>query len=136
MFPELIGIDHIHVYVKDREKAAAWYKDVLGFVVNKELEVWAKDKHGPLTIEDPGGNIHLALFYVENHTPSTAIAFKADGKAFLEWKSYLEKAGILLRCADHQISWSLYFNDLDGNMHEITTYQYQYVSDSLSEIKT
>ena len=136
MLPELNGIDHVHVYVPNRERAAAWYKEVLGFTINNDLKVWAEDEHGPLTIEDPTGKIHLALFAVENHTPSTAIAFKANGKEFLEWKLYLEKENILLRCTDHKLSWSLYFNDLDKNMHEITTYQHDYVSEHLDQKET
>jgi catechol 2,3-dioxygenase len=132
MPPKLDGFDHIHVYVPNRERAATWYKEVLGFTINRNLEIWAEDEHGPLTIEDSTGKIHLALFKVENHTPSTAIAFKASGQEFIEWKSHLEKENMLLRCADHKLSWSLYFNDLDKNMHEITTYQHDYVSEHMN----
>lgn len=136
MIPPLNGFDHIHVYVSNREIAAAWYEKVLGFKISKTLEVWAKDQHGPLTIEDPTGKIHLALFSRDNLIPSTAVAFNANGKEFLEWKSYLEQQNILLRCSDHKIAWSLYFNDLDKNMHEITTYQYDYVSSYLDKKPT
>lgn len=131
MLPELDGFDHIHLYVSNREKAAAWYEKVLGFKINEMLAVWAKNEQGPLTIEDPTGKIHLALFNSDDFTPSTAIAFKCNGKEFLEWKTYLEKQDILMRCTDHKIAWSVYFNDLDGHMHEITTYQYDYVSSRL-----
>jgi len=129
MPPKLNGLDHIHVYVSSREKAAEWYKKVLGFTVTKKLEVWAEDKNGPLTIEDSTGNIHLALFEVENPIPSAAIAFKANGKEFLDWKLYLEKENLLPGCVDHSLSWSLYFSDLDGNKHEITSYEYKYISE-------
>jgi len=131
MFPKLDGIDHIHVYVSDREAAANWYEKYLGFKVNATFKFWAEDEHGPLTIEDPAGQIHLALFKTENLTPSTAIAFKTDGSGFLGWKSHLEEANLILRCSDHTKSWSLYFNDLDGNMHEITTYDHDFVSGQL-----
>ena len=131
MLPELDGIDHVHVYVKDREQAAAWYEKVLGFKMSESLALWANDEQGPLTIEDPTGKIHLALFATDNLIPSTAIAFKSGGREFLQWKSYLEKENMLIRCADHDIAWSAYFNDLDGNMHEITTYEYDYVSSRL-----
>ncbi len=30
MAPALIGIDHVHVLVRDRRAATAWYRDVLG----------------------------------------------------------------------------------------------------------
>ena len=133
MLPVLDGIDHIHVYVSDREKAAAWYARVMGFKVKKDLAFWAEDEKGPLTIEDTKARIHLALFSSDDFVPSTNVAFKTDGREFLAWKSHLEKEQILLRCTDHQISWSLYFNDLDKNMHEITTYQYNYVAAYLNK---
>ncbi len=133
MIPKLDGIDHVHVYVPNREKAAIWYKDVLGFSVSESLAIWAENEQGPLTIEDPSGKIHLALFNSDDFVPSTAIAFKTNGREFLTWKSYLEQKDILLRCTDHTLAWSLYFNDLDGNMHEITTYDYDHVAGNLED---
>jgi catechol-2,3-dioxygenase len=131
MLPELDGIDHIHVYVSNREKAADWYEDVLGFRVSAPLAVWARNEQGPLTIEDQSGKIHLALFKSNDFIPSTAIAFKTNAIEFLKWKLHLEKENILIRCTDHKIAWSVYFNDLDGNMHEITTYEYDHVTSSI-----
>lgn len=129
MIPTLDGLDHIHLYVKDREAAALWYEQVLGFGVVEALAVWAENPAGPLTIEDPTGKIHLALFTADaDFKPSTAIAMGSDAINFLAWKSYLEGRGMLLRCTDHKVAWSVYFNDLDGNMHEITTYEYAKVA--------
>ena len=134
MFPKLDGIDHIHVYVSDRKEAAIWYEKNLGFKMNPTDNFWAENEQSPLMIEDQEGKIHLALFKTENLIPSTAIAFKTDSSGFLAWKSHLEEADLLLRCSDHTNSWSLYFNDLDGNMHEITTYDYDYVSGQLKSV--
>ena len=132
MLPKLNGFDHIHVYVLNRKKAAEWYKNVLGFTIVKSLRVWAEDDNGPLTIQDPFGKIHLALFRKRgNFTPLTAIAFNADGREFLKWKDWLKNQNILLRCSDHKVAWSIYFKDLYGNSHEITTYEYDYVSSQL-----
>lgn len=131
MFPDLDGFDHIHVYVANREKAATWFEQVLGFRVNIMLLPWADNVHGPLTIEDPTGKIHLALFTSDEFIPQTAIAFRADGKGFLGWKSYLEEQKLLLRCTNHKVAWSVYFSDPDQNMYEITTYEHDYVSDRL-----
>ena len=62
----------------------------------KSLALWAKDDDGPLTIKDPSGKIHLALFkQIDNFRPSTAIAFNATGKEFLEWKNHLKKQNLL-----------------------------------------
>jgi len=131
MLPKLNGIDHIHVYVPNREEAAEWYKDVLGFTVVESLSFWSENDNGPLTIQDPMGKIHLALFQQDNFTPSTAIAFGADGKEFLEWKAHLEEQDLLVRFTDHKVAWSVYFKDPYGNSHEITTFQYNYVASQL-----
>ncbi len=128
--PKLTGIDHIHIYVSDRTAAGEWYREKLGFSVVDELKIWA-DEHGPLTLQDATGKIHLALFQRESFTASTALAMAADGENFLAWKTHLEAHGLLMRCADHRVSWSLYFKDPDDNLHEITTYQYDYVSGHL-----
>jgi len=121
MSPKLTGIDHIHLYVPNKQKAADWYAKFLGFQIVESLLSWNTDQ-GPLTIEDQSGQIHLALFQREHYSPSTAIAFKATGEAFLAWKSYLEEHDLLQRCSDHSHSWSLYFTDPFRHMHEITTY--------------
>ncbi|MEQ8691404.1 MAG: VOC family protein [Pseudomonadales bacterium] len=128
---QLTGIDHVHVYVPDREKSAAWFHEVLGFKVEESLRVWAVDG-GPLTIGDESGKIHLALFERNEFVPSMAIAFGADAKNFLEWKRVLESKDILDRCADHDLAWSLYFHDPYKNMYEITTYEHAAVSEALN----
>ena len=51
MTPMLNGFDHVHVYVRDREGAAKWYAQVLGFTPVEKLMVWAVDG-GPLTLAD------------------------------------------------------------------------------------
>ncbi len=131
MTPKLQGIDHVHVYVSDRAKAARWYQHVMGFVVNSTFEVWAEDPLGPLTIEDPSSQIHLALFQREDFHPTSTIAFKVAGEEFLEWRSLLEKHGLSVRCSDHDLAWSMYFSDPDGNSHEITTYDHELVRNEM-----
>ena len=126
----LTGIDHIHVYVPNREEAAVWFSEVLGFKVEESLREWAVDG-GPLTIGDDSGKIHLALFEKSEFVPSTAIAFGADAKNFLIWKRLLESKGILIRCTDHKLAWSLYFHDPYKNMYEITTYEHSAVAEVL-----
>lgn len=133
MAPKLQGIDHVHVYVSDRAKAAQWYSEIMGFVTNAEFETWAEDPLGPLTIEDASGLIHLALFQREQFHPTSTIAFKASGESFLEWKQLLEQHGLSVRCSDHDLAWSMYFNDPDGNTHEITTYDHDWVRSKMSD---
>ncbi len=124
---KLDGIDHIHVYVSDRDAAAAWFDDVLGLKVEEAFKVWAVEG-GPLTIGDESGAIHIALFEREKFTPSSAIAFRADASNFLRWKEHLEGKGILERCVDHDLAWSLYFSDPYGNSYEITSYDHEAIS--------
>lgn len=130
MPPKLTGIDHVHVYVPDRDEAAKWYEDVLGFTAVELFKVWA-DETGPLTLEDSTGKVHIALFQRADFAVSTNIAFGARGAEFLEWKSFLEARGLEVRCSDHALAWSIYFNDPYGNMHEITTYDHEFVAIAL-----
>jgi catechol 2,3-dioxygenase-like lactoylglutathione lyase family enzyme len=130
MVPTLTGIDHIHIYSKDREKAALWFQQTLGFKINEDLRFWATNNKGPLTVEDSCGRIHLALFNSDDFTPSTAVAFGCDGKSFLQWKAYLEASNLLNRCTDHKVTWSLYFSDPDGNSYEITSFDHEFITAS------
>lgn len=130
VIPTLNGIDHIHVYVKNRDRAEEWYRSVLDLRRVEALMLWAVDG-GPLTLENPQGNVHLALFERDDHPGSTAIAFGTGGEEFLAWKLHLEDRGLELRVTDHKLAYSLYFNDPDSNMHEITTYDRDYVAERL-----
>ncbi len=131
MMPRLNGIDHVHIYVANWGEAEKWYQTVFGFTRVDALMGWAV-KNGPLTIENPEGNIHLALFEKESHPNTSAIAFGASGEEFLAWKAHLESHGLELRLTDHKMAYSLYFSDLWGNLHEITTYERDYVAKHLA----
>jgi catechol 2,3-dioxygenase len=131
MTPKLDGIDHIHVYVPDWTAAEDWYRSVLGFGRVDALMVWAVDG-GPLTLENPEGNVHLALFEKASHPDTSAIAFGASGEEFLAWKAHLQRHQLELRISDHDLAYSLYFSDPWGNLHEITTYERDYVAENLA----
>ncbi len=122
MAPRFNGIDHIHINVSDRALAENWYTTVLGFRRVPELEFWATDG-GPLTLIDDGGHVHLALFESSN-IQNTTVALNASSTDFAAWITHLAKHGINVKPVDHQVSWSLYFRDIDGNPFEITTYEY------------
>lgn len=130
MTPKLSGIDHVHVYVKNWADAEAWYQSVLGFKRIEKFMVWAVD-NGPLTLENAEGNVHLALFERNDHPDTSAIAFGASGEEFMSWKQHLKGQGLELRISDHDLAYSLYFSDPWGNLHEITTYERDYVADKL-----
>lgn len=130
MIPELKGIDHVHVNVKNWSEAQAWYGTVLGFKPVEKLMAWAVE-NGPLTLADPSGKVHLALFQ-SDAPPDATVAFGASGEQFLAWRTHLENHSLEVRLADHQLSWSMYFCDPFENMYEITTYEYDFVSEKLS----
>lgn len=130
MTPILNGIDHVHVYVASWDDAEKWYADVLGMQRVEALMPWAV-KGGPLTLGNADGNVHLALFERDNPSGSTAIAFGTSGEEFLAWKKHLEHKELDLRVTDHKLAYSLYFNDPDQNMHEITTYDHDFVVEHL-----
>lgn len=124
MPPALQRIDHVHVFVADRAAAETWYAEVLGLTRMAELEFWA-ESGGPLTISDTSNAIHIALFERPNEKCRSTIALAANAEDFLAWRAHL--AAVLARppkVEDHEVSWSLYFNDPDGNPYEITSYEY------------
>jgi catechol-2,3-dioxygenase len=128
MTPLLERIDHIHVHVADREVAEHWYAGVLGLSRVPELERWAAGG-GPLTIANEAGTIHLALFERKPQPSRSTVAFGVTAAEFVAWRTHL--VGALVEpptVEDHELSWSLYFCDPDGNPYEITTYEYAAVT--------
>ena len=49
------GIDHVELFVPDRQEAAKWFEEVLGLVVVPGLEIWADEEGGPLMISCRAG---------------------------------------------------------------------------------
>ena len=67
------------------------------------------------------------MFEREKFEKLTSLAFRTDGENYLLWRKQLNDKGFLKREADHQVTWSLYFEDPFGHSHEITTYDYDLV---------
>ena len=125
---QLEGIDHVALSVRDVERSAQWYMDVLGFEPRYE-RLW----NGIPTFIAKGTTA-IALFPARNHdskkTPAHAasmdmlhLAFRADRKNFLAAQRELKERGIKFEFQDHEISQSIYFHDPDGHELEITTYE-------------
>ena len=133
---ELEGIDHVAMSVRDIERAAQWYIDVLGF---KRLHEGMWDGV-PVFIGK--GTTALALFPVRSRASSAKVAtvaestssrpadirmlhlaMRADHKNFLAAQEELKRRGIKFEFQDHEISHSIYFRDPDGHALEITTYE-------------
>jgi len=124
MIPGIQRFDHIHVYVTDRMASETWYRDVLGFVRKDALESWAVP-HGPLMLQNPTGEVMLALFEQPGQASRSTIAFGVSGNEFTKWLVHLAQVlGRELAPVDHGLAWSIYFTDLDSNPFEITTYDY------------
>ena len=122
MPPMLERIDHIHIFVADRAASERWYLDVLGFSRAPELAFWALDG-GPLTLQDTSGSVHLALFEQPPQPCRSTIALAVSEAEFIAWQAHLSTVlGRPIPAVDHQVSWSLYFADPDGNPYEITSY--------------
>ena len=81
-------LDHVHIRVPDRAKAANWYAEHLGFEPVAASDFWAKGiEGGPLHISADGGETGLALFGVSEGHPmvlqQTGVAFSVDADTFL-----------------------------------------------------
>ena len=127
MIPAFDRIDHIHLYAANRNQAEQWYGDVMGFTRMPELEFWAEG--GPLTLTNSSGTVHIALFEAAPQPCRSVVALSVGAQEFVDWRQHL--VGKLKRPVepeDHQVAWSLYFADPDGNPWEITTYQHAVVA--------
>ena len=124
---EVEGIDHVALSVRDVERAAQWYIDVLGF--ERKFEgAW---DGVPVFIGK--GTTALALFPVRSNERSTSggqaeirmlhLAMRANRKNFVAAQDELKRRGIKFDFQDHEISHSIYFRDPDGHQLEITTYE-------------
>lgn len=130
------GIDHVALTVPDRHEAAEWYGDVLGLDSLDEYEMWA-DRGGPLVVSSDGGRTMLALFDGESGDSGPRhLAFRTDGAGFIE---FLDRLGDLADVdaegredvVDHDLSFSVYFQDPYGHRFEVTTYDYDHVAAAL-----
>jgi catechol 2,3-dioxygenase-like lactoylglutathione lyase family enzyme len=122
---ELEGIDHIAMGVRDVQRSAKWYIDVLGF------ERLHKGMWNDVPTFIGKGNTGIALFPATQEPKTSGqreikmlhLAFRADRKNFHFAQRELENHGIKFEFQDHEIAHSIYFRDPDGHALEITTYE-------------
>jgi len=124
---ELEGIDHVALAVRDVDRAARFYIELLGFEPRHE-GMWSGV---PKFVGK--GRTALALFPAQEKALPPAsrgerigmlhLAFRASRSQFAAAQADLETRGISFHFQDHEISHSIYFQDVDGNELEITTYE-------------
>jgi len=124
---DLEGIDHVALSVRDVERSAQWYIDVLGFERRHE-GMW---DGSPVFIGE--GTTSIALFPTKSNARSKSsargdvrmlhLALRANRENFLVAREELKRRGIKFEFEDHEISHSIYFSDPDGHKLEITTYE-------------
>lgn len=139
-------LDHVHIRVPDREEAATWYAEHLGFEPVEKYEFWATAfEGGPLQISADGGETMLALFEASDSHPmipqETGVAFSVEAEAFIAFANALPNgvhspAGRpLVRgdLIDFDLCWAFDLADPWGNSYELNCYEYDRVSVDLVE---
>jgi catechol 2,3-dioxygenase-like lactoylglutathione lyase family enzyme len=130
-------LDHVHLRVPDREAAAAWYAEHLGFEPVERFTFWAEGfEGGPLQMSADGGRTTLALFEAGDGHPMvaqvTGVAFSVDAETFTAFARSLPgelrgddgrpiEADDLI---DFDLCWAYDFADPWGNRFELNCYEY------------
>jgi catechol 2,3-dioxygenase-like lactoylglutathione lyase family enzyme len=121
------GLDHVAIGVADIERSRRFYEDVVG--LERVFEEWDV----PVVMAARGSGV--AIFDRELHPSPTPdeveppavrilhIAFRLDRAGFDAAQTELAERGVGNRFSDHGLSHSLYFNDPDGHLLELTTYE-------------
>ena len=139
-------LDHVHIRVPDREAAARWYAEHLGFEPVERFEFWAKGfEGGPLQISADGGKTMLALFEATDGHPmipqQTGVAFSLDADAFIAFARSLPgeingPSGQPLEVGDvvdFDMCWAYNMADPWGNQYELNCYEYERIKTELIE---
>jgi catechol-2,3-dioxygenase len=116
-------LNHAVLYVRDAERAAAFYREAFGFEVVGQLP-------GAVFMKAAGTENHhdLGLFSVGPEAPLPEqgrvglyhLAWEVDTIADLAaGAEQLRKLGALVGASDHGVSKSLYGKDPDGNEFEV-----------------
>jgi catechol 2,3-dioxygenase-like lactoylglutathione lyase family enzyme len=140
-------LDHVHIRVPDRAKAADWYARHLGFEPVGDYDFWAKGfDGGPLQISADGGQTMLALFETSEGHPmvaqQTGVAFSVDFETFVAFIRSLpgeinHPEGRLLVAddmIDFDMCWAVDLVDPWGNKYELNCYDYERVAVELVRV--
>ena len=142
---KVLQIDHVELFVPDRYEAARWYERVLGLQIVPECEGWARDG-GPLMISSDAGRTKLALFEgqpagADETSAFRRVAFSVSGDQYLEFlrrvpglqlKDSRDRMVTGTSSVDHDISFSIYFNDPFQHQLEVTSYDHELIRAALA----
>jgi catechol 2,3-dioxygenase-like lactoylglutathione lyase family enzyme len=139
-------LDHVHIRVSNREAAARWYAEHLGFEPVERFDFWAKGfEGGPLQISADGGQTMLALFEASEGHPmipqKTGVAFSPDADDFMVFARSLpgdidNPSGQPLQIGDivdFDMCWAYNLADPWGNQYELNCYDYGHIKTELIE---
>jgi catechol 2,3-dioxygenase-like lactoylglutathione lyase family enzyme len=128
-------LDHVELFVPDRQAAAAWYARTLGLQVDPQFETWAADPQGPLMIATAAAGTKLALFAGEPQAyPASGfhrVAFRVSRRDFEAFLAHVRVNPVFgeqgeevreLTVRNHGAALSVYFRDPYGHLLEVTTY--------------
>jgi catechol-2,3-dioxygenase len=136
---DLQALDHVAVSVRDVERSAQWYMDVLGFE-RQHADMW-----NGIPVFVGKNDAAIALFPMRDGKNSQSaarsaprvlhFAFRTDRAGFMAAQEELRTHQVEFDFQDHEISHSIYFNDLDGHEIEITTYELEQQKGSAKHAK-
>lgn len=118
-------LDHVALVARDAARTRDWYCETLGM----EWVFRGQWNNRPYFVRK--GTAQLAIFQAKESTPNrTNVGLRADHFAFLAEtradydaiKAELTENGIPFDESDHDVAWSIYLTDPDGQTVEFTTY--------------
>jgi catechol 2,3-dioxygenase len=114
------ALGHVHLKVRDVDRAVAFYRDVLGLDVTERTGNYAflsyGDRHHDVALQGVGADADgpgrgVGLYHAAFEVP--------DADALRATHRRLRERGVAVSPVDHGISKALYFDDPDGNGLEV-----------------
>jgi len=119
---ELQRLDHVSLNVTDCARSIVWYRDVFGLPQLNQ----PTDDDEPVSMGTPG--LQFGLFQAQRTSPAREpessglrhIALVVDDLDAAQER--LRENGVVFRYENHGNALSVYFNDPDNHVLELTTY--------------